>query len=650
MLSEKYDIGLGNNNADLRTEAQSDFVSFWDKQAHKLIWFSPWERTLDWNSPFAKWFVGGKINASYNTLDIHQTTKSQKPAIFWEGENGDSKTYTYGDLFREVQKFANVLKSLGVEKGDRVTIYLPMVPELPIAMLACARIGAIHTVIFSGFSAASIKDRIDDSKSKIVITADGGFRRGKIVKLKEIIDDAIKDFEFVKNVIVLQRTKNEITISSKDKLWTELMKNVSDSCDAEKLDSDHPLYILYTSGTTGKPKGVLHETGGYLTHLHSTFQWAFDIKDSDVFFCTADIGWVTGHSYVVYAPLLHGATQVMYEGAPDFPDMSRMWDILQKYKVSIFYTTPTALRMFMKFGDQIPNSFDLSSLRLLGTVGEPINPEVWKWYFTVIGKEKCPIIDTWWQTETGGMMISSLPGLETIPLKPGSGTLPIPGVEISVVDEFGTEVPPNTKGYLIIRNPWPGMLQTLWGDDEKYKTVYWSKYANCYYAGDYALKDEDGYFWILGRADDVLKIAGHRIGTAELESCIVSNENVAESAVCGIPDEIKGDVIIAFVVLKENTSTDKTILEKDLFNQIRNDIGAIATPKQIYFVPKLPKTRSGEIMRRLLKSIGSGDSIGDTSTLDDISAVLSRALSSADASTSRRRWSPPGGARGSGPS
>jgi len=621
LLSEKYEIGLGNNNVELRKKANSNYVDFWDNQAHNLTWFSPWERTLDWNSPFAKWFVGGKINASYNTLDIHQATKSKKPAILWEGENGDSKTYTYEDLFKEVQKFANVLKSLGVEKGDRVTIYLPMVPELPIAMLACARIGAIHTVIFSGFSAASIKDRIDDSKSKIVITADGGFRRGKIVKLKEVIDDAIQDFEFVKNVIVLERTKNEITISSRDKLWRDLMQTASDSCDAEKLDSEHPLYILYTSGTTGKPKGVLHETGGYLTHLHSTFQWAFDIKDSDVFFCTADIGWVTGHSYVVYAPLLHGATQVMYEGAPDFPDISRMWEILQKYKVSIFYTTPTALRMFMKFGDAIPNSFDLSSLRLLGTVGEPINPEVWKWYYTVIGKEKCPIIDTWWQTETGGMMISSLPGIETIPLKPGSGTLPIPGVEISVVDEFGTEVPPNTKGYLIIRNPWPGMLQTLWGDDEKYKTVYWSKYNDCYYAGDYALKDEDGYFWILGRADDVLKIAGHRIGTAELESCIVSNENVAESAVCGIPDEIKGDVIIAFVVLKENTSTDKTILEKDLFNQIRNDIGAIATPKQIYFVPKLPKTRSGKIMRRLLKSIGSGDSIGDTSTLDDISAV-----------------------------
>jgi len=622
LLSEKYEIGLGNNDVGVRKKANSDFISFWDEQARNLSWFGPWEQTLDWNSPFAKWFVGGKINASYNALDIHQKNKSEKPAILWEGENGDSKKYTYEDLFREVQKFANVLKSLGVEKGDRVTIYLPMVPELPIAMLACARIGAIHTVIFSGFSAASIKDRIDDSKSKIVITADGGFRRGKIVKLKEVIDDAIKDFDFIKNVIVLERTKNKISISSKDKLWSDLMNDVSDSCNAEKLDSEHPLYILYTSGTTGKPKGVLHETGGYLTHLHSTFQWAFDIKDSDVFFCTADIGWVTGHSYVVYAPLLHGATQVMYEGAPDYPDMSRMWDILQKYKVSIFYTTPTALRMFMKFGDNIPNSFDLSSLRLLGTVGEPINPEVWKWYYKVIGKEKCPIIDTWWQTETGGMMISSLPGLETIPLKPGSGTLPIPGIDISVVDEFGAEVPPNTKGYLIIRNPWPGMLQTLWGDDEKYRTVYWSKYPNCYYAGDYALKDEDGYFWILGRADDVLKIAGHRIGTAELESCIVSDENVAESAVCGIPDEIKGDVIIAFVVLKEDVIIDNTILEKILYDKIRNDIGAIATPKQIYFVSKLPKTRSGKIMRRLLKSIGSGQTIGDTSTLDDISAVV----------------------------
>jgi acetyl-CoA synthetase len=620
-MSEKYDVGLGNNNDNLRKQANSDFVSFWSDQAKNLLWFSTWKKTLDWSPPFAKWFVGGKINACYNALDVHQNTKYDKPAILWEGENGDSRILTYGDLFIKVQKFANVLKSLGVKKGDRVTIYLPMVPELPIAMLACARIGAIHTVIFSGFSVESIRDRIDDSKSKIVVTADGGYRRGKIVKLKEVIDEAIHDFEFVEHVVVLERTKNKISILPKDKLWNDLMTTASDSCDAEKLDSDHPLYILYTSGTTGKPKGVLHGTGGYLTHLYSTFKWAFDIKDSDIFFCTADIGWVTGHSYVVYAPLLHGATQIMYEGAPDFPDMSRMWHILEKYRVSIFYTTPTALRMFMKFGDDIPNSFNLSSLRLLGTVGEPINPEVWRWYYKIIGKEKCPIIDTWWQTETGGIMISPLPGLETIPLKPGSATLPIPGVDISVVDEFGSEVPPNTKGYLIIKNPWPGMLLTLWGNDKKYKNVYWSKYSNCYYPGDYALKDNDGYLWLLGRADDILKIAGHRIGTAELESCIVSDYSVAESAVCGIPDEIKGEVIIVFAVLKDGVTTDKTILEKNLFNKIRSDIGAIATPKQIYFVSKLPKTRSGKIMRRLLKSIASGEKIGDTSTLDDPSAV-----------------------------
>ncbi len=620
-MSEKYDIGLGNNNDDLRKQANSDFVSFWSDQAKNLLWFSTWQKTLDWRPPFAKWFVGGKINASYNALDVHQNTKYDKPAILWEGENGDSRILTYGDLFIEVQKFANVLKSLGVKKGDRVTIYLPMVPELPITMLACARIGAIHTVIFSGFSVESIRDRIDDSKSKIVVTADGGYRRGKIVKLKEVVDEAIHDFEFVEHVVVLERTKNKISILPKDKLWNDLMATASDSCDAEKLDSDHPLYILYTSGTTGKPKGVLHGTGGYLTHLYSTFKWAFDIKDSDIFFCTADIGWVTGHSYVVYAPLLHGATQIMYEGAPDFPDMSRMWYILEKYRVSIFYTTPTALRMFMKFGDDIPNSFNLSSLRLLGTVGEPINPEVWRWYYKIIGKEKCPIIDTWWQTETGGIMISPLPGLETIPLKPGSATLPIPGIDISVVDEFGSEVPPNTKGYLIIKNPWPGMLLTLWGNDKKYKNVYWSKYSNCYYPGDYALKDSDGYLWLLGRADDILKIAGHRIGTAELESCIASDYSVAESAVCGIPDDIKGEVIIVFAVLKDGVITDKTILEKNLFNKIRTDIGPIATPKQIYFVSKLPKTRSGKIMRRLLKSIASGEKIGDTSTLDDPSAV-----------------------------
>jgi acetyl-CoA synthetase len=614
-------ISLGNNDDTTRQDANSDFISFWEKQAKNLSWFSSWEKTLDWNPPFAKWFVGGKINASYNTLDIHQKIKSEKPAILWEGENGESRILTYKDLWTRVQKLANALKSLGVQKGDRITLYLPMIPELPISMLACARIGATHTVVFSGFSATAIKDRIDDSKSKVVITADGGYRRGNVINLKEIIDEAIKDSDSVKNVIVVERTKTKLNLSSKDVLWNDLMRDSSDVCIAEKLDSSHPLFILYTSGTTGKPKGVLHGTGGYLTHLYSTFKWAFDIKDSDVYFCTADIGWVTGHSYVVYGPLLHGATQVMYEGAPDFPDASRMWEIIQKYHVTIFYTTPTALRMFMKFGDDLPNSFDLSSLRLLGSVGEPINPEVWKWYFKIIGKEKCPIIDTWWQTETGGMMISALPGLETIPLKPGSGTLPIPGIQISVVDEVGNDLPPNTKGYLVIKNPWPGMLLTLWGDDQKYRDVYWSKYKNCYYPGDYALKDTDGYFWLLGRADDVLKVSGHRIGTAELESCIVSHHDVAESAVCGISDEVKGEVIIVFVVLKQNATTDTATLEKELIAKIRNNIGAIATPKQIYFVTRLPKTRSGKIMRRLLKAISSNETIGDVSTLEDGAAV-----------------------------
>ncbi len=545
-MGDIFEIGLGNNDTETRKRADSDFVSFWNEEAKKLSWFQIWDKTLDWNPPFAKWFVGGLINASYNALDVHQKSKSEKPAILWEGENGESRTLTYKDLWQEVQKFANALKSLGIKKGDRITIYLPMVPELPISMLACSRIGATHTVVFSGFSSLSLRDRIDDSKSKIVITADGGYRRGSVVKLKEVVDEAIKDLDFVQNVIVLERTKNEITLNPKDKLWNDLMKSSSPECKTEKLESTHPLYILYTSGTTGKPKGVLHGTGGYLTHLYSTFKWAFDIKDSDVFFCTADIGWVTGHSYIVYGPLLHGATEVMYEGAPDFPDASRMWQIIQKYKVTIFYTTPTALRMFMKFGDELPNSHDLSTLRLLGTVGEPINPKVWKWYFKTIGKEKCPIIDTWWQTETGGMMISSLPGLETIPLKPVSGTRPITGVSISVVDENGVDVEPNNKGYLIIKNPWPGMLLTLWNDDEKYKTVYWSKYENYYYSGDYAIKDEDGYLWLLGRADDVLKVAGHRIGTAELESSIVSHADVAEYAVWGIHDEIKGEKIIAF--------------------------------------------------------------------------------------------------------
>lgn len=621
MGADSYDIGLGHSDTKVRTDAESDFVLFWGMQAKKLSWFKPWTKTLEWNLPFAKWFVGGKINASYNTLDVHQNNRAQKPAILWEGEDGATRTVTYQDLFHDVCKFANVLKSLGVKKGDRVTVYLPMIPELPVTMLACSRIGAIHVVVFSGFSTTSLRDRIDDSKSKVIITADVGFRKGSIIKLQEIADESIKDLDFVKHVVVLKRTNSQSNLSAKHHLWNKLMDNSSDECESEELDSTHPLYILYTSGTTGKPKGVLHGTGGYLTHLYSTFEWAFDIKDSDIFFCTADIGWVTGHSYVVYGPLLHGATVIMYEGVPDHPTPSRMWEIIQRYGVTIFYTTPTALRMFMKFGDTLPNSFDLSSLRLLGTVGEPINPDVWRWYFTIIGKSKCPIVDTWWQTETGGMMLSPLPGLETISLKPGSATKPIPGTDIAVVDENGHETASGKKGYLVIRNPWPGMLMTLWGDDEKYRNVYWSKYKNTYYPGDYAIKDSDGYFWLLGRADDILKVAGHRIGTAEIESALVSHIDVVEAAVCGIPDEIKGDAIIAFAILKQNVKRNHDELRSELIEIIRNGIGPIATPQQIHFVTKLPKTRSGKIMRRLLKAIAKNEKIGDISTLEDSAAV-----------------------------
>jgi len=618
---DSYDIGLGHSDTKVRTDAESDFVLFWGMQAKKLSWFKPWTKTLEWNLPFAKWFVGGKINASYNTLDVHQNNRAQKPAILWEGEDGATRTVTYQDLFHDVCKFANVLKSLGVKKGDRVTVYLPMIPELPVTMLACSRIGAIHVVVFSGFSTTSLRDRIDDSKSKVIITADVGFRKGSIIKLQEIADESIKDLDFVKHVVVLKRTNSQSNLSAKHHLWNKLMDNSSDECESEELDSTHPLYILYTSGTTGNPKGVLHGTGGYLTHLYSTFEWAFDIKDSDIFFCTADIGWVTGHSYVVYGPLLHGATVIMYEGVPDHPTPSRMWEIIQRYGVTIFYTTPTALRMFMKFGDTLPSSFDLSSLRLLGTVGEPINPDVWRWYFTIIGKSKCPIVDTWWQTETGGMMLSPLPGLETISLKPGSATKPIPGTDIAVVDENGHETASGKKGYLVIRNPWPGMLMTLWGDDEKYRNVYWSKYKNTYYPGDYAIKDSDGYFWLLGRADDILKVAGHRIGTAEIESALVSHIDVVEAAVCGIPDEIKGDAIIVFAILKQNAKKDHDKLRSELIEIIRNGIGPIATPQQIHFVTKLPKTRSGKIMRRLLKAIAKNEKIGDISTLEDATAV-----------------------------
>jgi acetyl-CoA synthetase len=525
-------------------------------------------------------------------------------------------------LYHQVNKFANVLKDLGIKKGDRVTIYLPMTPELPIAMLACARIGAIHSIVFSGFSSQALIDRANDAKSRIIITADGGIRKGKLIELKKVVDEAVSSVPSVEHVIVLKRAGNEIRMRAKDLWWHELMENTRPYCPPESVDSSHPLYILYTSGTTGKPKGVVHGTGGYLTHLFATAKWVFNFNKQDIFFCTADIGWVTGHSYTVYAPLMHGVTEIMYEGAPDFPKPDRYWAIIEKHGATILYTTPTALRMYMKYGDAIPNSFDLSSLRLLGTVGEPINPEVWMWYFKTIGKESCPIVDTWWQTETGGIMLSMCTGIETIPMKPGSATLPVPGVDAAVIDENGKPVPQGTKGYIVIRKPWPGMLLTLWGDDEKYKQVYWNRYANIYYPGDYALVDQDGYLWLLGRADDVLKVAGHRLGTMELESAFVSHKAIAEAAVTSKPDSTKGESIIAFLVAKESfTSYDSSILTKEVVAHIRSTLGPVASPDEVYFVSKLPKTRSGKIMRRLLKSIASGGQIGDITTLEDGAAI-----------------------------
>lgn len=616
-----YEIGLGNNDILTRKKANQDHLKFWEEEAGKLHWFERWNKILEWNPPFARWFVNGKINASYNALDVTAQRNGHKNAILWEGENGKKRSLTYQELLHSVCKVANALKSLGVKKGDRITIYLPMIPELVISLLACSRIGAIHTVIFSGFSSQSIRDRVVDSKSKIIITADGGFRRGEVVKLKQVIDEAVSGLDFVENILVYEHAKIPVHIGKKDKLWNDLVNSTSEFCEPEKLDSSHPLYILYTSGTTGKPKGVLHGTGGYLVHLYSTFKWIFDIQESDVYFCTADIGWVTGHSYIVYGPLMHGATQVMYEGALVYPTPARIWELVERYKVTILYTTPTALRMFMKYGDLLPNAKDLSSLRLLGTVGEPINPEVWKWYFQVIGKEKCPIVDTWWQTETGGAMISPVPGLETIPLKPGSATRQLPGINVGVVDEHGNELPPETKGYLVVKDPWPGMLLSLWDDDEKYKSVYWSKYKTMYYPGDYAIRDEDGYFWMLGRADDVLKVAGHRLGTAEIESGFVSHKYVAEAAACGIPHEVKGESIIAFVVLKEGVIIPSKQLEDELIRHIRKVVGPIATPDKLYIVSKLPKTRSGKIMRRLLKAVANNENVGDVSTLEDEAAV-----------------------------
>jgi acetyl-CoA synthetase len=612
----------GKSLQELRTKSLENIEEFWAQQADNLIWSKKWDKTLDWNPPFAKWFTGGLLNASVNCLDKHiNNITKNKAAIIWENESDDVRTLTYNQLYVEVNKFANALRNLGVKKGDRVTIYLPMVPELPVAMLACSRIGAIHIVVFSGFSSQALTDRINDSKSKVIITADQGVRRGKILELKKIVDSAITSAPSIENVIVLKRGTTGIKMNEKDLLWHELVKKEKSYCPPELVESTHPLYILYTSGTTGKPKGVLHSTGGYLTHLHATAKWVFDYKEEDIFLCTADIGWVTGHSYMVYAPLLHGVTNVIYEGTPDFPTPDRYWALVEKHRATILYTTPTALRIYMKYDLSIPNSFDLSSLRLLGTVGEAINPDVWLWYFRTIGNEKCPIVDTWWQTETGGIMISQCLGIDTIAMKPGSATFPIPGVDIGIVDENGIDVNPDNKGYLVIKRPWPGMLMTLWNNDDKYINTYWNKFQGFYYSGDFALIDPDNYIWLLGRSDDVLKIAGHRLGTMELESAFVAFKAIAEAAVISKPDKEKGEAIVAFLVLKSGY-IDSPELKTDLVNHIRKTVGPIATPNEIHFTNKLPKTRSGKIMRRLLKSISTNsDVIGDTSTLEDEASI-----------------------------
>ena len=613
----------------LYREAEADPEVFWANIARELHWFKPWDRVLDWKLPFSQWFVGGQLNLSYNCLDRHVTgPRRNKAAILWEGEPGDSRILTYQQLLHEVSKCANVLKSLGVKKGDRVAIYMGMVPELPIALLACARIGAPHTVIFGGFSSQALVDRINDCQASAVITQDGGFRRGAQVKLKEAVDQALPHCPSVHSVLVYRRTGAEITmVAGRDHWWHELMDTASAECPAEPLDAEHPLFLLYTSGTTGKPKGILHTTGGYAVGTYITTKWVFDLREEDTYWCTADIGWVTGHSYIVYGPLQNGATSLMYEGAPTWPEPDRLWKIVEKYQVSVFYTAPTAIRAFMRLGEQWPRKYEMRSLRLLGSVGEPINPEAWMWYREVIGRGRCPIVDTWWQTETGAIMISPLPG--AIATKPGSATRPLPGVIADVVNREGQPVPPGAGGFLVIKRPWPSMLRSIYGDPERYREQYWSQIPGLYFAGDGARIDEDGYFWVMGRVDDVLNVAGHRLSTMEIESALVANPLVAEAAVVGRPDELKGQAVAAFVTLKAGQTPSE-----DLKNQLRlwvaKEIGPIAKPDDIRFTDALPKTRSGKIMRRLLRELATnGEVKGDTTTLEDLS-VLAKLASDAE--------------------
>jgi len=595
---------------------------FWAEEARKLDWFKTWDTVLEWDPPYARWFVGGKINACYQCVDRHvKTWRRSKVAIYWEGELGDSQVLSYSTLYRWVNKFASVLKNLGVNKGDRVVLYLPMVPELPIFMLACARIGAVHTVVFSGFSAQALADRINDTQAKVLVTADAGFRRGKYLELKNISDEALNLAPSIEKVVVTSRGGIPVNMKPGRDFWLhELLDDAVSYVPAEPVEATHPLYILYTSGTTGKPKGIVHSTGGYLVFTNSGYKWVFNVKEESVYWCTADVGWVTGHSSVVYGPLSHGAAIVLYEGAPDYPSVDRWWDIVEKYGVTIFYTSPTGIRMLMRYGEDVVKRHDLSSLELLGSVGEAINPEAWHWYYRVVGGERCPIVDTWWQTETGGTMISPTPGIELVPLKPGSATFPLPGVDADIVDEGGRSVPAGEKGYLVIKSPWPGMLMGIHGDPQRYKDTYWSKFPGMFYTGDYAIRDKDGYFWLLGRADEVLKIAGHRIGTIEIEDAAVSHEAVVEAAVTSRPDPIKGEGIVIFVTLRQGFEPSPELKDK-LKQHIRSTLGPVVTPDEIYFVSKLPKTRSGKIMRRVLKAVASGASIGDLTTLEDEASV-----------------------------
>ncbi len=601
-------------------EAHDDPEAFWGRLAEELHWFEPFDRVLEWNEPYAQWFVGGKTNVSYNCLDAHLAAgRGDKTAILWEGEPGDQRTLTYAELHREVCKFASVLKSLGIERGDVVSIYMPMVPELVIAMLACARVGAVHSVIFAGFSSTAIADRNCDASAKLQLTADAAWRRGKQLPLKETVDEALEKSPTVEKCVVLRRTGADVSMrEGRDFWWHELVDEASEDCPALPLDSETPLFILYTSGSTGKPKGIKHTTAGYNLFAKKTFEWVFDYRDDDIFWCTADCGWITGHSYIVYGPLSAGATIVMYEGAPNSPDESRFWQIVERYKVTVFYTAPTAIRTFIKWGDQHVDGSDLSSLRLLGTVGEGINPEAWMWYHKKIGGERCPIVDTWWQTETGGIMMSPLPG--AIATKPGSCTKPLPGVEPEIVGDDGRPVDPGNGGMLVISRPWPGMLRGIWGDDERYREQYWKKVPQKYLTGDNARCDADGYYWIMGRIDDVLNVSGHRLSTIEVESALVSHPAVAEAAAVGRPHELKGEAISVFVTLKSGEPSDA--LRDELRRHVRKEIGALAQPDDVRFTASLPKTRSGKIMRRLLKDIAAGkETVGDTTTLEDYTVL-----------------------------